>query len=287
MLWYPDFLRMIIPSANLIELDWTDMANVIYVQDFPQGGTPSPWIIPFKTMLTDMHVPLQVIQRFDGYDYSQGMGQFVYSMPGNKNGHRMLKTIVSKFGTDFSQASLVYQASSLGKTDEKWARDFVGSCRASPGPVGDFKLVYPSVDMICQSKLGPLGGGSFFFDAKYWTPFIQNLARECSPVRPKQLMHSKIMLCYLPSFELKPQVYINRLETEPKAYLYCGSHNCTRSAWGVTYSNGKFNINNWELGLVFKLSSSGSPFTLPFHIPPPVYNKTIPWNSQHMATYFE
>lgn len=289
VLWYPDRIRVIIPSANLIELDWTDMENIVFIQDFPKGqhiSTPFDQVL--CEMLSSMKVPNQVILKFKEYDFSQALGQLVYSRPVSETrGLLTLKQIVKDMKTDFTLAKIACQGSSLGRMTPSWVKSFVAHCKGkdSVNDQGVFSLIYPSLETIVNSRLGPLGGGSFFLKESFVNPYLNSILRECKSVNRGGLMHSKIILCHLPELDVTDHVYITR-SSDVLGYMYCGSHNTTPSAWGFWTKNGLM-MNNWELGIVVRLGRQGDKFRVPFEYPAKSYHNTVPWASNHQAIYFE
>ena len=103
VLWYEKFVRIAIPSANLLDFDWDTIENSVFYQDFPlaQQSTPSScWIDSLKSMLSKMGLSNTDLTHFDGFDYSKAVGELVVSIPGsfstNEYGINRLGHITSK-----------------------------------------------------------------------------------------------------------------------------------------------------------------------------------------------
>lgn len=76
----------------------------------------------------------------------------------------------------------------------------------------------------------------------------------------------------------------NKLKLTDKVidgYLYSGSHNTSKAAWGQIQKS-SIRISNWELGIVipFEWTKNEDEFELPFEYPPKPYTKDdLPWSS--------
>ena len=106
-------------------------------------------------------------------------------------------------------------------------------------------------------------------------------------------MHSKIILyslsSALPSTRLSFLSPHSHSSIKRDGFLYVGSHNHTRAAWGsFQVKKPIVGISNWELGVVvpfwFARQKELGHFTVPFQIPPPAYAANDdPWiMSEHI-----
>ena len=91
-------------------------------------------------------------------------------------------------------------------------------------------------------------------------------------------MHSKIILYSL--YTIPPSSYISFVHPSSKlpkdGYIYLGSHNHTRAAWGSFQAkNDTIHITNWELGVIipfwFVTEDFDYDFRIPFQLPPREY----------------
>ena len=77
-------------------------------------------------------------------------------------------------------------------------------------------------------------------------------------------------------------------ENVKDGYIYSGSHNVSKAAWGSLLKSGAIRINNYELGIIlpFEWTDDKDAFELPFVYPPPSYEKSDrPWSSgAHFAS---
>jgi hypothetical protein len=86
ILWFQDFVRIVISSANLVHYDWEDLENNIFVQDFPLkkkssdvSTTEPDFKVYFCSFLADMGIPASVIQALGAYDFSKATAILVAS----------------------------------------------------------------------------------------------------------------------------------------------------------------------------------------------------------------
>ena len=152
-----------------------------------------------------------------------------------------------------------------------------------------FKILFPSLDTV-KTAINSQGSSSICFNRKYWEKFPKEIIRHTHSVNLGSLMHSKIILSHPPSkvpivhlnSKNFPCLYITNDSTKSDSWMYLGSHNCTLSAWGSISTNQEIFIRNWELGIVFGVSSDSSfgelEIPLPWTFPPKTYLATQePW----------
>ena len=92
LLWYPGFMRLILPSANLIQLDWEDLENIVYFQDFPRisSQNDSQFYKDLVKILRDLQVPKTLIDSLENVDFSKARGRLVSSIPGKFSNQEFL-----------------------------------------------------------------------------------------------------------------------------------------------------------------------------------------------------
>ncbi|OZJ02301.1 hypothetical protein BZG36_05066 [Bifiguratus adelaidae] len=301
VLWFKDFVRIVIGSANLMKYDYDELENVLFIQDFPRltVSRPLEQLPEFGAYLLDfvekMGVPETVLEAMRAVDYTEAKARLVASISGvhdgrgtqfEKYGHPRLRDVVQEMGAscDFvaRDAQLECQTSSMGALNKKWLNEFYGSaCGHDPfddkghdrkkTPLPDdlppIKVVYPTLQTVQESNLGPNGACTICFSRKLYTNpnFPRHIMRDCLSRRRGCLMHSKWILCQFPPKTLdKPATNLCGPDVKPEnrtssnrmvGWFYCGSHNFTASAWGrVSLPRGshapKLTLSNWELGVV-------------------------------------
>jgi tyrosyl-DNA phosphodiesterase-1 len=245
--WYKDFVRIVIPSANLVPYDWELIENSVFYQDFEKLPSPSScdneYIWQLKDLLLRMGCPKVMIDNLDGYDYSKAIGKLVVSAPGwhenlEKFGQGRLKNVVKALNLDLTNATVSCQTSSMGSLVQRWGFNFYNCCLGVINfsknisiPANRFSIMFPSKRTVTNSSLGPRNGGTICFSSKYWlkTSFPKHLIKDLK-ARSNGLMHSKLMVCSRTS-NVESKIDIHRKE-EFDGYIYQGSHNATQSAWG-------------------------------------------------------
>ncbi|CAG8738169.1 8605_t:CDS:2, partial [Ambispora leptoticha] len=85
LLYYDNWMRVVITSANLIPMDWEQMENVVFVQDFPLLETPasdisqqpefaqdlSAFVLAMRVKDSQDKVLIQVTDKLCHYDFSK------------------------------------------------------------------------------------------------------------------------------------------------------------------------------------------------------------------------
>ncbi|KAJ3254601.1 hypothetical protein HK103_007086 [Boothiomyces macroporosus] len=287
LLYFEDFIRIVIPSANLIEYDWAVIENIVYIQDFPKSGKQEcEFFTELTEMLVAMAFPISVVRTLEDYDFRSAIGKLVTSIPGKHYwkekwnwGHFRLSSIVSSLKyQNVQDPFVVCQSSSLGNPTTQWLKEFQNSC--ARGPNAPLYLMYPSRSTVIHSRNGPNGGGTLFFDKKYWTEkFPRHCLRDVKSKTKGALMHSKIII-YSANKSCQQSIQIVSMDEPVDGYMYLGSHNGTKSAWGYSLKKGDFQISNYELGIVVGFRW-GPGFDIPFEFPPPKYPLyDSPWDQR-------
>lgn len=87
LLWYPGMMRLVITSANLIPIDWDEMENIVYFQDFPISSTKavvntSRFYKDLDKILQNLKAPKALLEEVEKVDFSNAKGNLVFSVPG-------------------------------------------------------------------------------------------------------------------------------------------------------------------------------------------------------------
>jgi hypothetical protein len=131
--------------------------------------------------------------------------------------------------------------------------------------------MFPTDATVSSSVLGRQGGGTIHFQPKYWESgdFPKEIMSDCK-LLSNGLGHGKLLICSFktPKKRLKLITNFDNMD----GFLYTGSHNFTKAAWGVP-SKKRIRMWNWELGLLvpFEYCDQGG-FELPFEYPPKRYS---------------
>eukprot|EP00850_Spirogloea_muscicola_P009649 SM000054S18135 [mRNA] locus=s54:592783:596977:+ [translate_table: standard] len=277
LLVYPQGVRIVVHTANLIEVDWSYKSQGLWMQDFPckmqgcerQTSVFEDDLLDYLTALEwpgclvpaadgdggDVKVDMSFFRRFD---YSGATVRLVGSVPGYhqgsnlaKWGHMKLRNILQQetcFPSVFRGSPLVYQFSSLGSLDEKWMEEFLisvssGSC-SSGCPLGvarDVRCIWPTVEDIRWSLEGYAAGGCVPGPEKnVEKAFLTKYWcrwQADDSGRARAMPHIKTFVRYSGS----------RL-----AWVLLTSSNLSKAAWGALQKNNKqLMVRSYELGVLF------------------------------------
>ncbi|XP_015695427.1 tyrosyl-DNA phosphodiesterase 1 isoform X2 [Oryza brachyantha] len=190
LLVYPQGIRVVVHTANLIYVDWNNKTQGLWMQDFPWKDTKDVnKNVSFENDLIDylsaikwpeFRVNLRVVGDvninaafFRKFDYKSSSVRLIGSVPGyhvgpniKKWGHMKLRSVLEgcTFEQQFCKSPLIYQFSSLGSLDEKWMSEFACSLSAgksdngSPLGIGKPLIVWPTVEDVRTSIEGYAAG---------------------------------------------------------------------------------------------------------------------------------
>ncbi|KAF5685282.1 Tyrosyl-DNA phosphodiesterase 1 [Fusarium circinatum] len=249
LLKYPDYLRVVVPTANLVPYDWGEtgvMENMVFLIDLPRLKDPATYRqTAFSTelgrFLSATGVGEGMVSSLANYDFSQTkhLG-FVYTIPGGHQGDSLKRIGYSGLGTTVAALGLA--------TDEPIDVDFVAA-------------------------------GTICVQPKWWRSptFPTELVRDCVNTRDGLLMHSKMIMVSQTQagsqLQTRPQTRpeprhhnSGPAAAEPKTeemslgWVYIGSANLSESAWGRIVKDRatgqpKMSCRNWESGVVVRISN--------------------------------
>ncbi|XP_051215601.1 tyrosyl-DNA phosphodiesterase 1 isoform X3 [Lolium perenne] len=190
LLVYPQGIRVVVHTANLIHVDWNNKSQGLWTQDFPwKDANDMNTNISFENDLVDylralkwpefrLNLPVAGDVNinaafFRKFDYSSSTVRLIGSVPGyhvgpnmKRWGHMKLRSVLEEcvFEKQFCKSPLIYQFSSLGSLDEKWMSEFACSLSAgkaedgSPLGIGKPLIVWPTVEDVRCSIEGYAAG---------------------------------------------------------------------------------------------------------------------------------
>ncbi|KAJ9071121.1 hypothetical protein DSO57_1000793 [Entomophthora muscae] len=244
LLYFPDFLRVVIGSGDLVESDWDQTASICYVQDFPlkQHEHDESNGIHFRSILQDMMNKLEaghnIPESLNGYNFNAARGWLVSSVPGvhvsehiENYGHPALAQVIRKQKlANFQRANwfdnnIHYMCTALGRLTYSWLAEFRSSAlgfrpRVIPESfygLFQLKMYFPTVSAVKELKLN-----SPF--RSFYNPTLRSLKKILHQMPPSRIK----ILASLPKADLPASN-----STVPVGWVYCGSHNCSASAWGT------------------------------------------------------
>ncbi|KAJ3351817.1 hypothetical protein GGF32_004074 [Allomyces javanicus] len=265
----------------------------------PAPPPPSEWYTSLSSILGDLQVPESVYRFLQGYDAAKWHGEFIFSRHGSfagRYGGHALAHAVAKFLPDnatrraWRQVPLLVDCvgSSLGKMDQAfvdqtrtWLR---GSLRVDKDvlPAADnTRVLFPTKESVVKSVYGEPGGGSIWLKKEMWEGagypkhFLHTLQSKCTGY----LMHCKIICAraiQIVGGSNAAEAAADGDDTSATPPIpihgiyYAGSHNFTKAAWGTSSKAGKIRAYNYELGVVFPITTAseiGTTFPIPYATP--------------------
>ncbi|KAH8927478.1 phospholipase D/nuclease [Atractiella rhizophila] len=257
---HDDYLRICIPTANLVSYDWDFIENSVFVMDFPASASISleeelpPFIADFKMVLEHFNVANSWIKKLVGgeYDFSslrtENAPQLVWSFAGSLRadnakaqeelgGMFRLGNAIRALGKADDTVRLECQGSSIGnytkdwftifhnfatgKDPSTWLSKFLQKGGAGPSAAWPpVEVIFPTDKTVKESHEGYAGGFSLFCQWGTWS-------RESFP---KHAFRKGVSRREGIVMHVKTILGIN--EEKDDGFIYVGSHNFTPAAWG-------------------------------------------------------
>ncbi|XP_044461851.1 tyrosyl-DNA phosphodiesterase 1 isoform X2 [Mangifera indica] len=273
ILVYPQGVRIIVHTANLIYVDWNNKTQGLWMQDFPWKDLNSPSkACGFETDLIDYLSALKWPEFsanipalgnfkinssfFRKFDYSSAMVRLIASVPGyhsgpnlKKWGHMKLRTVLEEsiFDKEFQKSPLIYQFSSLGSLDEKWMGELKCSMSSglsedkTPLGIGEPLIIWPTVEDVRCSLEGYAAGNAIPSPLKNVDKeFLKKYRAKWKAShtgRCRAMPHIKTFLRY---------------NGQKLAWLLLTSSNLSKAAWGALQkNNSQLMVRSYELGVLF------------------------------------
>ena len=250
---YPNFLRIVVSSANLVQFDWECITQNVWVVDVPRSTSVESAGGQFGTDLQEFVDIILKKSNFAANEWARILNEWrssinqhvptdvslIVSVPGHhtgvdleKFGHLKLGKVVGVF----SSPHVEFQISSIGMLTRPFVEQFCASIGTE-----NLYLLWPEYDMAMH-----LPGNDHLFltqrNANLAKPFLKKLVTR--PERSEFLNHSKVM--------------------HSNKWTYAGSHNLSISAWGRISNNKSLQIASYELGVVLLNDDPHMHIQLPF-----------------------
>ena len=252
ILKFREGLRIAVYSANLLDYDWEERTQVIWLSPLlPLLNGSEKNATDFETDLIEYIdsyslAPLNsLLQSFEKYDFSSIKARLVASSPGRRRdkekwkfGHLKLRKLLKQAKSCNKEDQLIAQCSSIGsiRSRDSWLfNEFLASFMTSADGASHytkdenaFRLVYPTVEQIKCSKFGYSSGSSFPYSAKthenqkWITGYMAKWQPDEKTGRSRVMPHSKIY---------------QRVSDGKVKWVLSGSHNLSKAAWGQVNSS--------------------------------------------------
>ncbi|KAJ1752382.1 hypothetical protein LPJ79_001242 [Coemansia sp. RSA 1821] len=278
LLFYDNYVRFVASSANLIQIDWTVLQNIVYIQDMKldtmQTFTPTEFSIELQKALRDLNVPEQVVDQINHIDTSNVGVHIVTSVPSRRGwqvrdhadayGMAKLAKIAQKLypqpsvpgNLDIMSTNVYCYGSSMGRPTNAFLRNFfcyslgmtwdeikrqTDSQLTEHEAFRRVKVGFHTNDQGNSNKFGLISRMSIKCqqDSYFDKSFPVDALYKIEPAVPHTLVHAKVVL-----MRMGPG--------EHHGWMYLGSHNFTAGAWGnVSTTQLKLTyVNNYEFGVV-------------------------------------
>lgn len=253
LLVYPDFLRIVITSCNMMDTDTVLGDNHWYIHDVAkllsrEKCEPSAFEADLLAHLQALGTPDVFVDSIRGmYDYSTVKVHLVTSVPGTyagdkaeKHGLLRLRRVVRDLDLSLpdkeseGELRLEVCTASIGNLSAKWLDGF-NDCALGVETIGvasedcavpNLKLFYPTVADVKKAHPEAQDAASNIgCHTRPWNKAPDGIKKIFHHYESKDtgwLFHQKLILAYNP-----------RDATAPPYYVYLGSANLSASAWGA------------------------------------------------------
>ncbi|XP_031500494.1 tyrosyl-DNA phosphodiesterase 1 [Nymphaea colorata] len=286
LLVYPQGVRVVIHTANLIYVDWNNKTQGLWMQDFPwKQRQDHSKTSPFEEDLVDyleklkwpgLNVSIPVAGSatinssfFRKFDFSSASVRLIASVPGyhsggslKKWGHMKLRSVLqeSLFDKEFQKSPIVYQFSSLGSLDQKWMDELSASMSSglsengSSLGLGNVQIIWPNVEDVRCSLEGYAAGNALPSPQKnIERAFLKKYWCKWKAIHTGRCRAMPHIKSY------------TRYNGQRLAWFLLTSANLSKAAWGALQKNGsQLMIRSYELGVLFLpslISKSRSSFS--------------------------
>ncbi|KAH7216600.1 hypothetical protein BKA60DRAFT_542218 [Fusarium oxysporum] len=280
LLKYPDYLRVVVPTANLVPYDWGEtgvMENMVFLIDLPRLKDPATYRqTAFSTELgrflsatgVGEGMPWWSSRRF--LKANSGLGTTVAALGLATDEPIEVDFVVGDDGmAEYKSRIGRTGAASKNKASNPWQEKLKDR----------FRIYFPTEETVGRSRGGRNAAGTICVQPKWWRSptFPTELVRDCVNTRDGLLMHSKmIMVSQMQAgsqLQTRPQTRpeprhhdSGPAAAEPKTeemslgWVYIGSANLSESAWGRIVKDRatgqpKMSCRNWESGVVVRIST--------------------------------
>ncbi|KAJ2809537.1 hypothetical protein H4R20_000039 [Coemansia guatemalensis] len=280
LLFYDNYVRFVASSANLIEIDWTILQNIVFIQDVRLDPSRNFAPTEFGTTLTqalhDLSVPEQVVAQISHMDLSRVAVHIVTSVPtveGRSKFHADAYGLVrlSQIGRRLRQqrtgihgtgvlnpmnTELYCYGSSMGRLTNKFLCDFFCSAVG----VTWSELQQRSGNRATIRNIAQRVKVGFHTNTQGNTNKFGPSSRVCIKFNPDFFYADTYPVSTLHKIEpavsdtlVHAKIVLMRTGSDcSNGWMYLGSHNFTTGAWGHMRNAGRnrFFVNNYEFGVI-------------------------------------
>ena len=281
LLLYKNCLRVCIRTFNDIFADVYDKSNAMFIQDFPEIQDRVGSDDEFgRDFLLELEKYFKACGGFDpaalhAYDFSTAAVAIVSSVPGYHTsgqlhawGHLRLRKLLGQHSQGSQRLGLddgiICQASSFGALSKKWMEEFcvtLSTTATADGKLLKHKqptvtFVAPTVGQVRDSTEGWVSSASLFIKRatvsawpalwRRWGPKSQG-----RDVRDLRLKHRAMAMPHLKTL-CRYVTFDGNDGDAALSWLYVGSHNMSKSAWGEVQKGGsQICVRSYEMGVMY------------------------------------
>lgn len=279
LLFFADFMRIVIPSANLTDYDWGEtgvMENTVFLIDLPRLASQRKIGLEELTFFGKELLNFLKMQGVDddvregilNFDFAETIQLvFVHTAAGahygtamRRTGYLGLSAAVRQLGLQSDDpVKIDIATSSLGSLNDRIINTMYAAAqgkdcidaqeqmkKVSKRVHENMRIYFPTRETVNQSIGGFDSAGTICLQRNYYDKpdFPKTLLRDMKSTRSGLLSHNKIMLVC----------------GNGKAWAYVGSANLSESAWGrmvmdKSRKEPKLSCGNWECGVLIPSSA--------------------------------
>lgn len=271
VLVYPNFLRIVITSCNMMDIDTELSDNHWYIHDLPKLPRRSTKAVTdfeagFLAHLQALGTPQDFIVSIQGmYDYSSVRVHLITSVPGVQSGvkaenhgllrlRRVVKDLDLRLAKRKAKNELRLEvcAASIGNLSATWldaffdcamGRNFIEIPEPGCDVPKELRLFYPTTeDVVADDGQPQPGSANIGCHTRPWSAApkpIKDLFHHYHSKDSGRIFHQKLIMAYNP-----------RDARAVPSYVYIGSANLSQSAWGALERDKRGNEATCDLKLV-------------------------------------
>ncbi|KXH36046.1 ubiquitin interaction domain-containing protein [Colletotrichum simmondsii] len=291
ILKYEGYLRIVIPSGNLVPYDWGEtgqLENMIFLIDLPRlNGPPieTSFGTELRRFLRALGLDDKLVKSLDNYDFSETSRYgFIHSISGSHTKEAWQHTgqstrsardamtswsIIRSLGLATENAVDIdyvvrdsgmkeYEARQSKTTKSKAAKTGLGGSRPvdiDKEPLQlqhHFRIYFPTEKTVSSSRGGRSSAGTICMQEKWWN----------SSMFPRELMRD----CQSARGGLllhSKAIFVRERAHDGAVWAYVGSANLSESAWGRLVKDresgtAKLTCRNWECGVLVAVKDSSA-----------------------------
>ncbi|KAL6885362.1 phospholipase D/nuclease [Trichoderma longibrachiatum] len=281
LLKYPNRLRVVIPTGNLVPYDWGEtgvMENMVFLIDLPRLENPATTPQSPTAFYTELVYFLQatgvgdkMVASLSNYDFSKTSDiAFVHTIVAALGLATSSPIEVDLLASCCNLHSLCSGNALLTAKGRNGIEDFKSrsggtSSRSKAAKKPDeaalkelqerFRIYFPTERTVAGSRGGRNAGGTICVQAKWWRSptFPTELVRDVI-ARDRLLVHSKMIF-------VRRVGHDQTTAQHRPGWAYVGSANLSESAWGRLSKDRstkaiKINCRNWECGVILPVPES-------------------------------